>query len=172
MDYSMSHGAVEGISDPILWRGKLVRIGPFQGLEFKDGYITAAKLKEKNLDYRLVLVDACFSAQTVWQSLSEEAAAASNTLSPTAAAFANSFGPNVAYVGWAWMVDPSVSQKYMAELVQNLLYDNSLKRGRTVAEAYQKLLSDYSNDVKATRQLSLMKLYGATDNVIDFRKGK
>ena len=167
--YSLSHGAVEHHTLLTEGEDKGKFVGPFQGLEFLNNtYITADDLKPLNLDYRLVLADACFSAQTVWTSMEE--AAASNELSKSAAAFADSFGPNAAYVGWAWIMTPSVSQKYMAELAQNLLYDKSLGRGRTVAEAHQKLLADYANDSKALDTLSLMKLHGATNNVIDLRR--
>ena len=159
--YSLSHGQTDDNTAK----------GTFEGLLFlNEELITAANLKPLNLDYRLVLMDACSSAQTVTTDI--HAAASNNALSPACAEFAESFGPNVAYVGWAWTVNPGTSQKYMAELAANLLYDKTLNRGRTVAEAHQKLLSDYAKakpDVKLT--LSLMKLHGATNNIIDERKG-
>jgi len=76
-------------------------------------------------------------------------------------------------VGWAWTVNPSVSQKYMAELVQNLMYNKTLKRGRTVAEAYEKLRFDHKNDDASVQlTLSLIKIYGATNNIVDLRRDK
>jgi len=141
----------------------------FIGLEFKDGeLITAAKLLPLRLDYRLVLADACCSAQTSLDFI--EDARDKDELLNHAKSFANSFGPNVAYVGWAWEMNPGVAQKWTKKLVEKLKYDKTLKRGRTVAEAYQALLSEQKVDSPEYLTLKLMKLHGATNNVIDLRK--
>ena len=158
--YSLSHGMTEfGSPDT-----------EFIGLQFQDGDITANMLPQ-NLNYQLVMVDGCCSASTGENS--QSAAIENPNVSSTVTEFANMFGTDVAYAGWAWTMDAGWAQYFMGGLSQNLLYEKSTGRGRTVAEAHAKLLSDNVNAKPSEKLvLSLMKLYGSINNVLDLRENK
>jgi len=173
--YLLSHGVYPTMPGTHILQD--VPAGWFQGLKFIDGFITTTKLFPLKLDYRLVLVDACCSAQTVLpdgtRPTTAEDAASSTTPYSNSQAFANMFGSNAAYVGWAWTVSPENSQPLMAELAQNLIFDKKLGRARTVTQAYAKLIDDNVKAPKSKKtDLSVMKLWGQTNHTIDLREGK
>ena len=152
--YSMSHGATYDGTP----------YSSFTGLKFIDGGITSESLKPLNLDYSLVVVDGCCSAQS--STSSKEAAQSSALLTSGAKAFAEAWGTNVAYVGWGWEEYAlSGTQEWTSQFVKNLRYTSVLGRGRTVAEAHAKFLDDYK--FSGAREL---KIYGHTENIIDQRK--
>jgi len=158
--YSMSHGGTDG-GKP--WH-------PFVGLKFKDGgAIRISELSPLKLNYKLVVVDGCCSAQTNLKS--EWDARNVNTLLPHAQSFANAFGPEVAYMGWSWTMEPNSSQSWSTTFVNNLKFDPTIKKGRTVNEAYQKFLNDHapgsSNPAPAAHN---MKIHGATGTIIETLK--
>jgi hypothetical protein len=154
--YSMSHGAKETYG----WDDVPI----FHNLGFTDGQIAATNIQPLNLKYRLVIADACFSAQT--SSLSKQDAKQRNDLSDFAKELAEAFGPDSAYMGWGWSLNPAAAQALSSKFVNNLKFDATLGRARTVQEAYDKFQSVYgTTDVNA----QLMKIYRNTSNVIDLK---
>jgi len=133
--YSTSHGSSRGARPN----------EPFQGLWFMDGWfqyngIVASDLLKLNLNFKLVIVDACSSAQTA---LDYTNALKEDTLLPHARAFADAFGTEGAYVGWAWKNDAKDTQKYSSEFINNLKFDPAIGRARTVLEAYRQVLKNH-----------------------------
>lgn len=147
--YSLSHGTTQDGSP----------YTNFGGINFydskKEGTITAARLVPLQLNYTLVIVDGCASAQTNKSSPAE--AIQSNTLTGSAAAFANAFGPNVAYLGWGWETNPA-SQKLTGKFVTRL------KGKRTVGSAHDAYLSAETEEYPGA---PLLKLYGKRENKVD-----
>ena len=162
--YSISHGGTVGGPKT-----------PFVGLMFKegkkDGVIRASDLSPLYLNYKLVILDACSTAQTSLNSDTD----ARDTLSPLLQQckdFADAFGPNVAYMGWSWTMHAIAIQVRSNKLLNNLKFDPGLGRGRTVAEAYQKVLDDFIPQPKQDPDTDTrhMKIYGKTGHIIDKRK--
>ena len=159
--YSMSHGNTAG--------GKPRH--PFNGLLFMDGMFTsglisASDLASLNLNYKLVVIDGCCSAQT--SLLSEPDSWKYSTLLPHAQAFANAFGPNVAYMGWSWSMESFSAQPWSSEFINNLKSDSGLGGGPTVEEAYQKFLDNHAPGTpNASRFSKTMKIHGDKGRIID-----
>jgi len=152
--YSMSHGStVDGTPH-----------SQFNGLLFIDGGIKASDIQPLDVNYRLVMADGCCSAQTSVDSYS--GAKQSNTLTAGAKAFAEAFGPDSAYMGWGWEMEPNSAQSWTAEFVANLKFAANLGRGRTVQEAHKLFLDEHPGGQSFSR---LMKIYRNTDNIIDLR---
>ncbi|MBT7067126.1 MAG: hypothetical protein HN919_12535, partial [Verrucomicrobia bacterium] len=149
--YSMSHGNLpDGVYEP--WKG----------LEFVDGVIKKSDIPA-GLDYTLVIANACGSAQT---DLTSEADAIDiDTVMSHCAQFADKFGDNVAYVGWAWELQPGTATEYMGNFLKALKYDSALGRGRTVQEARDKVVADAGAEWG-----KILKTYGKTGNIIDRKK--
>jgi hypothetical protein len=155
--YSLSHGGLEyGRPD-----------SQFMGLVFlNDESIMSGDLTPLNLDYRLVMVDGCCSAQTTSDNL--DGAYACDTLAQTVEEFANSFGSKVAYTGWAWAMNAGRAQNLTGQFVQFLKFDKIISRARTVREARLRLIdATYDPDRGIAQEAKLMKVYGSLDNVID-----
>jgi hypothetical protein len=166
--YSLSHGGTEyGVSESA---------SPFNGLNFLDGTITKDDLIPLEIDYRLVLVDGCNSAQTTADNI--ETARNSNTFNESVMEFADAFGFNSAYAGWAWWMSPGISQPLMSEFILELKHrdaEGSTSGAFTPSVAYayasfrQKKLNDevVSNELK--NDVRLLKIYGeqALQNKID-----
>lgn len=148
--YSLSHG-VTATGSPY---------DEFAGLSFKDaetaGSITRAKLQPLNLNYRLVIVDGCMSAQTSTASYTE--ALQGNTLTNGARNFAAAFGPNAAYMGWGWETNPGTAQALTAKMIE------SIKGRKTIKESYEAYLEA---NLGGNPGASLLKLYGQQGNRID-----
>jgi len=161
--YSMSHG---GTYDADSKRGGKPW-HPFTGLVFEDGKaIRASDLSSLNLNFKLAVVDACSSAQTSLQTQLD--ACHANKLLPHAQAFANAFGANVAYMGWAWEVNPGVAQTSSSKFINNLKFDPTLGKGRTVHEACLKFYVDNSPyPPSPNHETRLMKIHGAIETIID-----
>jgi hypothetical protein len=137
------------------------------GIVFQnDQPILSGDLTPLNLDYRLVMVDGCCSAQTTADN--QDAAYNCNTLSQTAEEFADGFGPKVAYMGWAWTMDAGSAQSLTGQFLQLLRYEKRIEKARTVQEARQQLLEDtYVDGLDYKQEAKLMKIYGEVENVID-----
>jgi len=163
--YSLSHGALEYATPD----------SDFQGLLFLNGEgVTVGDLTPLNLDYRLVLIDACSGAKTTSDTI--EGARNNNSLAEEVMNFADAFGDHSAYVGWAWTMNPGVSQPLMAEFLSKLKYDNENKFTPSVAYAHAKFQQEKADTqnseiIKAAR---LLKIYGAEalQNKIDLIGGK
>jgi len=150
--YSLSHGGTEnGYPNT-----------EFTGLLFaNEGAIRANDLTPLNLNYRLVIVDGCCSAQTSLESISD--CREKDTLLPGAKEFADAFGPNVAYIGWGYeQKNMSSCQKWSSEVVNNLI-----GKGKTVKQAFDLFQLKYENQGNASAKE--MKLYGHGENVIDLK---
>ena len=156
--YSMSHGGTEN-GTPYT---------AFNGLLFRDGPIRASNLEPLDLNYKLAIVDGCCSAQTVLTS--EQDARNSNTLSPSCQGFADSFGPDSAYMGWSWKMEPNSAQTWTGQFVKYLKYDSALGRGATVQEAHSLFLEAHASGKTYAPASRNMKIYGTTDNIIEQRK--
>jgi hypothetical protein len=158
--YSLSHGGLEyGRPD-----------SQFMGLVFlNDESIMSGNLTPLNLDYRLVMVDGCCSAQTTSDNL--DGAYDCNTLSQTVEEFADSFGPKVAYMGWAWTMNAGRAQSLTGQFLQRLRYDQEIERARTVRQARLQLIEDtYVDERQSNQEAKLMKIYGEIENVIDISR--
>jgi len=165
--YSLTHGALEYERPD----------SDFQGLEFLNGEgLTAGDLTPLNLDYRLVLIDACCGAKTTSDNI--EGARNNNTLTQEVEDFADAFGDHSAYVGWAWTMNPSVSQPLMSEFLDQLKYRSAGKFTPSVAYAYEafrykKISEDKypspEEKTKVVNTVRLLKIYGyeALQNKID-----
>jgi hypothetical protein len=151
--YSMSHG---GLADGTPY-------SQFNGLAFVDGGITKTQLEPLDLNYRLVVADACCSAHSSQVSVYE--ARTSSTLTQKARDFADCFGPDVGYMGWGWMMTPIAAQIWSSEFVNNLKFVDDLGRGRTIQEAHSVFLGNHTNDNDAR----LMKVYGNVNVNIEKR---
>ncbi|MDR1190982.1 MAG: hypothetical protein LBK60_04860 [Verrucomicrobiales bacterium] len=143
--YSMSHGGTEN--------GKPT--SPFTGLIFVDGAIRASNLQPLSLNYRLVIVDGCCSAQTDYTS--QFMAEINDILASQNQLFADAFGPKTAYVGWSWEELPSV-QVWTGEFI------SYLKGGRTVREAHGLFRKNHNGEKPGYKEL---KIYGKVDDIID-----
>jgi hypothetical protein len=155
--YSLSHGGLEyGRTD-----------SQFMGLAFLNNEsVMRSDLLPLNLDYRLVMVDGCCSAQTTADN--PDAAYACDTLAQTVEEFADSFGPKVAYMGWAWTMYAGRAQYLTGRFLQLLRYENRIARARSVHEAHLQLQEDtYVAKYENKQEAKLMKLYGNVENVID-----
>jgi len=157
----------------------------FRGLEFSDkSLLTAVELENLDLNYKLVMVDACCSAQTVPLNSVEmihplemlkgdgaKNARETDELLQQCKDFADSFGPDCAYMGWSWEMGPNAAQIWSSEFVNNLKFDAIKRRGLTVLEAHQKFLNDnYYESQKPARAARNMKIYGSTGNIVETRK--
>ncbi|WP_309381959.1 thrombospondin type 3 repeat-containing protein [Cerasicoccus frondis] len=149
--YSMSHGVTDDGTTKT----------DFIGLAFKDAetraddLISSTKLTQLQLDYNLVIVDGCMSAQT--SKVSEDDAILKNTLLTGSSDFAQSFGSNAAYLGWGWTMGPNAAQVWSSEFV------NNLNGKKTVKEAHEKFLTDNA----AAPAARLLKLFGNSNQIID-----
>jgi hypothetical protein len=132
----------------------------FEGLNFidaeKEGSITREKLLPLGLNYRLVILDGCMSAQTNKSSLAE--AIQSNVVLPSAASFSQAFGSNAAYVGWCWAATIDSSQLEIAKLVKRMKGKPSLRA------AYEEYIK---KDIPGGGERSSLKIHGKIDNRID-----
>ncbi len=129
----------------------------------------SSDLTPLKLDYRLVMVDGCCSAQTTSDNL--DGAYDCNTLSPTVEEFAGSFGPKVAYMGWAWTMNAGRAQSLTGQFLQLLRYDKSIEAARTVRQARLQLLEDkYVEERQNNQEAKLMKIYGEIENKIDLSR--
>jgi hypothetical protein len=155
--YSMSHGANS--------EGGLVTSrtnpGEFRGLSFLDGQINPDDISNLGLNYQLVMVDACCSAQT--DVATEQQAREKETVIGDAKRLADAFGPKAAYVGWGWTTAPGKAQNYTSEFVQALRKTPGMQTGRTVLEARDFVRGQHANDA----QSQLMKVAGETGTIID-----
>jgi hypothetical protein len=96
------------------------------------------------------------------------AAYACDTLAQTVEEFADSFGPKVAYMGWAWTMNAGRAQYLTGRFLQRLRYDQEIERARTVREARLQLIEDTYDDKRQNKQeVMLMKIYGEVENKID-----
>lgn len=158
--YSKTHGVP---MDPLM-----KAYSPFSGLGFwnedrsKGVELTASELLPLELRYKLAILDACISAHTSLDG--EFDAGEKDTLLDKAQQMAEAFGPNVAYVGWGWEVQPEVATTCMRKFVEYLKYDSAISRARTVAEAHAKFRDTGELDI---RMRKLLKIWGQVENVID-----
>jgi hypothetical protein len=155
--YSLCHG--------LFPRGGLPVPGNrFIGLSFLDnvqsdptkllaGAIKASDLTPLELDYRLVIVDGCASAQT--SDSSETEATASDAIYGASQQFAQSFGPNVAYLGWGYKVMAVEAQTWSGKFL------SMLKTSQTVGDAFTAFRKYNPSD-----SAKLLKFFGNTDNTI------
>jgi hypothetical protein len=173
--YSMSHAK--------LLVSKSTGAVTFDGLELAtEERIRTQDLEDRDLDYKLVMVDGCCSAMTQrleeWDVRMEmplnllggdagieahkAAARANDNLVAECMDFADAFGADSAYMGWAWTMNPTAAQRWTSEFL------NNLKGRKTVQQAHTAFL-DQHNALAPTsdRDERFMKIYGATDNVID-----
>ena len=191
--YSIAHGFPKYIQEYSIYETK--RRITFVGVQFRDGQvITANDLNGKDLDYRLVMMDVCISALTVYPEILVEdgtgnkidssaltglsipyhddkpVALREDELKSECKAFANAFGNNVAYVGWAWTMHPEIAQKMTFELI------GFLKGKKTVAEAHTAFRQHHGVDhLSAKEEARLLKIYGTgngLNNVIDLKTTK
>jgi len=162
----------------------------FEGLALakKGEIIRQSDIAGLELDYKLVIVDACCSAMLEHTRLDsfevnnyvdivrtiagmpdqvsfekKRDARQYSELVPECQAFANAFGKKVAYMGWAWTMNPIVAQPWTSEFLDNL------KDGYTVQEAYDDFLSAHgaTNPTFSDKNQRMMKIYGKKGNVID-----
>jgi hypothetical protein len=154
----------------LLCHGGNTRIGDekfFQLELLNKEMVTALDLEPLDLDYRLVVMDACYSAQT--SDISEEDSRERDTLLPHTARMADAFGAHAAYMGWSWWMTGGAPE-WSGKFLSYLQYDSELGRARTVQEARDKFI-EVMYHPKTCRAAKNMKVYGATDNIIDDRKG-
>ena len=123
----------------------------FLGLVFKGGLLKTEDLQPLNLNYTLVMIDGCCSAQ-IDDAATKRAAQDWDTLSASAEEFADAFGLNSAYLGWGWTMTPKGAQDWTSEFI------GYLKGGRTVSEAHEKFRSVHDEKNEGNAHL-LLKLY-------------
>jgi hypothetical protein len=161
--YSFSEGVTTNMSDGLHFVGLQFGRSFSEWCAGANNLITPRDLQQvgsRGLNYSLVIADSCWSGLPAARHKEAAIENRDAEMAPEVKQFADGFGPNVSYVGWAWISNANDIQDWSAEFIANL------QGGRPIRQAYYKYRDNHARDWKAQCMLMYTK---RPNDVIDLK---